>query len=86
MLKFSRRHASWQSCVKTPVLTLCKLEHMHLQYRDFSLPDRDDYLAKVRESQREIFEGNSYEVCLTAETSTRVQPALDEANLSGPFI
>ena len=53
---------------------------------DFPLPDRDDYLAKVQESQREIFEGNSYEVCLTAETSTRVQPALDEADLLALYL
>ena len=53
---------------------------------DFPLPDREDYLAKVQESQREIFEGNSYEVCLTAETSTRVQSALDEADLLALYL
>lgn len=43
---------------------------------DFPLPNRADYLAKVQEAQREIFEGNSYEVCLTAETSTRTDTPL----------
>ena len=35
----------------------------------FTAPDREEYLAAIEHSQREIFEGNSYEVCLTARTA-----------------
>lgn len=48
---------------------------------DFPLPDRTDYLEKVRTSQQEIYEGNSYEVCLTAETSARLEKPLTDAQL-----
>lgn len=38
----------------------------------FPAPDRTDYLQAVTESLAEIYDGNSYEVCLTAETSARL--------------
>lgn len=47
----------------------------------FPLPSRESYLEQVRESQREIYEGNSYEVCLTAETSVRLPRPLDDDQL-----
>lgn len=40
---------------------------------DFAFPEQADYMAKVERAQHEIYEGNSYEVCLTAETTTRVE-------------
>ncbi|WP_129660937.1 anthranilate synthase component I family protein [Rothia halotolerans] len=35
-------------------------------------PDRTDYLQAVQECLAEICDGNSYEICLTAETSARL--------------
>lgn len=39
----------------------------------FTAPPRDEYLDKVRACLREIYEGNSYEVCLSAQTSARTR-------------
>ncbi|MDO5749675.1 MAG: aminodeoxychorismate synthase component I [Rothia sp. (in: high G+C Gram-positive bacteria)] len=41
----------------------------------FTAPDREEYLAAIEHSQREIFEGNSYEVCLTARTAASASAA-----------
>ena len=40
---------------------------------------RESYLEKVRTAQREIAEGNSYEVCLTTSLSARLPKALENA-------
>lgn len=40
-----------------------------------SLDGRSGYLAKVRDAQREIFEGNSYEICLTTALRADVAEA-----------
>lgn len=50
-------------------LDLPDLPEFPLEKLDFPLPDRAAYLAQIAQAQQEIFEGNSYEVCLTAETS-----------------
>ncbi|MBP3035320.1 chorismate-binding protein [Arthrobacter sp. zg-ZUI100] len=39
--------------------------------------DRESYLAKVRAAQREIADGNSYEVCLTTSLTARLPAPLD---------
>ncbi len=38
----------------------------------FTAPAAEAYMDSVRASQHEIYEGNSYEVCLTAQTSARI--------------
>lgn len=38
----------------------------------FPAPAAEAYMDAVRTSQREIYEGNSYEVCLTAQTVARI--------------
>ncbi|MFD1211873.1 aminodeoxychorismate synthase component I, partial [Arthrobacter sp. GCM10027362] len=44
----------------------------------FSVRDsREEYLAKVRQAQAEIREGNSYEVCLTTALEARLPEPLD---------
>ena len=39
----------------------------------FPAPAAEAYMDSVRASQHEIYEGNSYEVCLTAQTVARIQ-------------
>ena len=39
----------------------------------FPAPVAEAYMDAVRASQHEIYEGNSYEVCLTAQTNARIQ-------------
>ena len=39
----------------------------------FPAPAAKAYMDAVRASQHEIYEGNSYEVCLTAQTNARIQ-------------
>lgn len=39
----------------------------------FPAPSAEAYMDSVRASQHEIYEGNSYEVCLTAQTNARIQ-------------
>ena len=39
----------------------------------FPAPAVEAYMDAVRASQHEIYEGNSYEVCLTAQTNARIQ-------------
>ena len=39
----------------------------------FPAPAAEAYMGAVRASQHEIYEGNSYEVCLTAQTVARIQ-------------
>ncbi|WP_229723153.1 anthranilate synthase component I family protein [Rothia aerolata] len=53
---------------------------------DFPQPERAPYEAKVRESLREIFEGNSYEVCLTAETSCEVPEACNDEHMLALYL
>ena len=56
--------ASDNAPVNTPELTEPLL---------FPAPAAEAYMDAVRTSQREIYEGNSYEVCLTAQTNARIQ-------------
>lgn len=56
--------ASEGTPVNTPELTELLL---------FPAPAAEAYMDAVRASQHEIYEGNSYEVCLTAQTSARIQ-------------
>lgn len=55
--------ASDNAPVNTPELTEPLL---------FPAPAAEAYMDAVRTSQREIYEGNSYEVCLTAQTVARI--------------
>ena len=56
--------ASDSTPVNTPELTEPLL---------FPAPAAEAYMDAVRASQHEIYEGNSYEVCLTAQTNARIQ-------------
>lgn len=56
--------ASDSAPVNTPELTEPLL---------FPAPAAEAYMDAVRASQHEIYEGNSYEVCLTAQTVARIQ-------------
>lgn len=38
------------------------------------LPDKEQYLAKIRAAQQYLSEGHSYELCLTARTRVRCEP------------
>lgn len=53
---------------------------------DFPLPDRTDYLAAIASARAEIAEGNSYEVCLTAETSVQLATPLDADELLSLYL
>lgn len=53
---------------------------------DFPLPDRADYLAAIATAQAEIAEGNSYEVCLTAETSQQLSDPLGADELLSLYL
>lgn len=53
---------------------------------DFPLPDRDRYLAAIATAQAEIAEGNSYEVCLTAETSLQLPVPLGAEELLNLYL
>lgn len=55
--------ASEGTPVNTPELTELLL---------FPAPAAEAYMDSVRASQHEIYEGNSYEVCLTAQTNARI--------------
>ena len=63
----------------TPVLTAageCTSENTPVSAPEpllFPAPAAEAYMDSVRTSQHEIYEGNSYEVCLTAQTSARIQ-------------
>lgn len=59
-------------------LDLLDLPEFPLAKLNFPLPDKSAYLAQIARSQQEIFEGNSYEVCLTAETSVSGMPVSHE--------
>lgn len=69
----------------TPVLTAageCASENAPVSAPDntpelaelllFPAPAAEAYMDSVRTSQHEIYEGNSYEVCLTAQTNARI--------------
>lgn len=49
----------------------------------FPAPNRERYLADIAQCLHEIYEGNSYEVCLTAETRTALPPQIN--NQQGIF-
>lgn len=76
-------HASGQSFLVGDALWIAKMEKALAEalaeeeaqgdasgdfHLDFSAPNRESYLGAIAESLHEIYEGNSYEVCLTAET------------------
>ena len=52
----------------------------------FPLPDRQTYLAAIASAQEEIARGNSYEVCLTAETSVRLPSPPTESQVLGLYL
>lgn len=52
----------------------------------FPLPDRQTYLAAIASAQEEIARGNSYEVCLTAETSVRLPSPPTEGQVLGLYL
>ena len=64
LLSTAGETASDSTPVNTPELTEPLL---------FPAPAAEAYMDAVRASQHEIYEGNSYEVCLTAQTSSRIQ-------------
>ncbi|MBM7051656.1 aminodeoxychorismate synthase component I [Rothia sp. ZJ1223] len=52
----------------------------------FTPPTRARYTAAVQECQREIFEGNSYEVCLTAQTRARASAPVSKENALATYL
>ena len=64
LLRAAGESASDNAPVNTPELTEPLL---------FPAPAAEAYMDAVRASQHEIYEGNSYEVCLTAQTNARIQ-------------
>ena len=63
LLSAAGKRASEGTPVNTPELVELLL---------FPAPAAEAYMDAVRTSQREIYEGNSYEVCLTAQTVARI--------------
>ena len=63
-LNAARERASENTLVNAPELAEPLL---------FPAPAAEAYMDSVRASQHEIYEGNSYEVCLTAQTNARIQ-------------
>ncbi|MDO4883404.1 MAG: anthranilate synthase component I family protein [Rothia sp. (in: high G+C Gram-positive bacteria)] len=47
-----------------------------LHQLSFEAPDSERYCADIMRAQRHIYEGNSYEVCLSAETAARAERPL----------
>lgn len=68
LLRAAGEHASEIVSDSTPVNTPELTEPLL-----FPAPAAEAYMDSVRASQHEIYEGNSYEVCLTAQTSARIQ-------------
>ena len=64
LLRAAGERASENTPVNAPELTEPLL---------FPAPAAEAYMDAVRASQHEIYEGNSYEVCLTAQTVARIQ-------------
>lgn len=64
LLRAAGERASEIAPVNAPELTELLL---------FPAPAAEAYMDSVRASQHEIYEGNSYEVCLTAQTVARIQ-------------
>ena len=64
LLRAARECASENTPVNAPELAEPLL---------FPAPAAEAYMDAVRASQHEIYEGNSYEVCLTAQTNARIQ-------------
>lgn len=75
-----------QKISRSPEYMQEKLYDQVPQLPAFPLPSRDHYLEQVRQCQREIFEGNSYEVCLTAETTARTQRPLTPQELLALYL
>ena len=48
----------------------------HVEHLLFDAPDCESYCADIERAQRHIYEGNSYEVCLSAESTARVEHPL----------
>ena len=48
----------------------------HVEHLRFEAPERESYCADIEHAQWHIYEGNSYEVCLSAESTARVEHPL----------
>ena len=48
----------------------------HVEHLRFEAPERESYCADIERAQWHIYEGNSYEVCLSAESTARVEHPL----------
>ena len=48
----------------------------HVEHLLFDAPDCESYCADIERAQWHIYEGNSYEVCLSAESTARVEHPL----------
>ena len=48
----------------------------HVEHLHFEAPERESYCADIERAQWHIYEGNSYEVCLSAESTARVEHPL----------
>ncbi len=52
----------------------------------FIAPARENYTANVRECQREIYEGNSYEICLTAQTRAQASAPVSKEDAFATYL
>lgn len=50
--------------------------NQHVEHLLFDAPDCESYCADIERAQWHIYEGNSYEVCLSAESTARVEHPL----------
>lgn len=48
----------------------------HVEHLRFEAPERESYCADIERAQWHIYEGNSYEVCLSAESTARLEHPL----------
>ncbi|EXJ72430.1 aminodeoxychorismate synthase [Cladophialophora psammophila CBS 110553] len=53
--------------------------HQILSPANFTLPDHDTYISRIRACQSELLAGNSYELCLTTEATVKT-PVTPEAS------
>ncbi|MDY3049098.1 MAG: anthranilate synthase component I family protein [Rothia sp. (in: high G+C Gram-positive bacteria)] len=73
--------------IKASPASIAKTEYVSpLALADFPLPDRSSYLAAIAQAQAEIAEGNSYEVCLTAESCLQLPTPLDAKELFSLYL
>lgn len=67
---------SWRETPGDNAHSSGKLLSQHVDHLRFEAPERESYCADIERAHRHIYEGNSYEVCLSAESTARVEHPL----------